>query len=135
MQPKETEVKMAVLTLEHYNLSPRDLDTTVEFYTSIVVFEQGFRPDFDLPGVCLYAGKVPVIHVTLRDSADDIGSGRAHHVAFRVSDMDGHVVRLEKAGMPYRGQKVPGMPMSQVFFDDPDGITNELNHADEALPY
>jgi catechol 2,3-dioxygenase-like lactoylglutathione lyase family enzyme len=126
---------MTVLSLEHYNLTPTNLDTTVDFYTNIVGFEQGFRPDFSLPGVWLYAGKVPVIHVTVRDAALDAGSGHVHHVAFRVSDMDGHVERLEKAGIEYRGQKVPGMPMSQVFFEDPDGVTIELNHADEELAY
>jgi catechol 2,3-dioxygenase-like lactoylglutathione lyase family enzyme len=126
---------MAVLSLEHYNLTPSNLDKTVDFYTNVVGFEQGFRPDFNLPGVWLYAGKTPVIHVTVREYDDVVGSAHVHHVAFRVSDMDGHVERLDKAGIPYRGQKVPGMPMSQVFFEDPDGVTIELNHADEALPY
>ncbi len=126
---------MTVLSLEHYNLTPTNLETTVNFYTNVVGFELGFRPDFNLPGVWLYAGKVPVVHVTVRNTMLGSGSGHVHHVAFRVSDMEGHVERLEKAGIVYRGQKVPGMPMSQVFFEDPDGVTIELNHADEDLAY
>jgi catechol 2,3-dioxygenase-like lactoylglutathione lyase family enzyme len=126
---------MTVLSLEHYNLTPTNLETTVNFYTNVVGFEQGFRPDFKLPGVWLYAGKVPVIHVTVRNSVLSPGSGHVHHVAFRVSDMDGHVERLERACIVYRGQKVPGMAMNQVFFEDPDGVTIELNHAEERLAY
>ena len=126
---------MAVLSLEHFNLNPTDIDETVEFYTKVVGFELGPRPDFDIPGVWLYAGKVPVIHVSIRDDDTPEGSARVHHVAFRVSDMGGHVKRLEEAGIPYGGQKVPGRPMSQVFFDDPNGVRIELNHADGPLPY
>ena len=127
---------MAILALEHFNLNPSDLDATVEFYTNVVGFEQGERPAFEIPGVWLYVGKVPAIHVSVRkDDHQGSGSGRVHHVAFRVNAMEDHISRLEERGISYRGQKVPGRPMSQIFFEDPDEITIELNQADGPLPY
>ncbi|MDH5748451.1 MAG: VOC family protein [Rhodospirillales bacterium] len=125
---------MAVLALEHYNISPSDVEKTVDFYVNVVGLTQGFRPDFDLPGVWLYIDNIPVIHITERD-CEGAGTGRIDHVAFRVNDMDGHIARLNERGIPFHGQTVPGRPMSQIFFDDPDGITIELNHADGPLPY
>jgi len=48
-------------------------------------------------------------------------------VAFAAKDLEAVRARLEKAGITYRETAVPGRPLHQIFFSDPDGVKIELN--------
>ena len=60
------------------------------------------------------------------DSLD--GSGAFDHIAFRANDPAELLERLKARGLDYRERQVPSMDLFQIFVEDPNGITVELNY-------
>lgn len=119
---------MRVNRIDHFNIRTRDLDQLCEFYTGIVGLEIGDRPPFDSPGVWLYAGGHPILHVGLAKE----GEGHSDtlpldHIALETEGLADALARIEKAGIEYRMVDVPGRDMKQIFIHDPDGVALELN--------
>ena len=48
---------MSVGLLDHYNVSTRKLNETVQFYEDVLGFTNGPRPPFNFPGAWLYSGE------------------------------------------------------------------------------
>ena len=102
------------------------------------------RPDFDFPGHWLYVEGKPVVHLVGVDPDDASGlqeylggpidaqslqgSGAFDHVAFRAKDPERLIARLKDKGYAYRERKVPDLDLFQIFIEDPNGITVELNY-------
>ena len=61
---------MRVNRIDHFNIRTRDLDRLCEFYTQVLCLEVGDRPPFDSPGVWLYAGGHPILHVGVANDSD-----------------------------------------------------------------
>jgi len=62
----------------------------------------------------------------------ETGSGAFDHVAFRAKDPSVLIARLNNQGYDFRERKVPDLDLHQIFVEDPNGITVELNYfADE----
>lgn len=134
---------MALSTLDHCSIRTVRLDETRDFYVDVLGMTDGARPDFDFPGNWLYIGGRPVVHLVGIDPDDpsglieylggDIdpasldGSGAFDHLAFRAGDPDAVIARLRAKGCPFREREVPGMDLFQVFVEDPNGITVEIN--------
>ena len=132
---------MPIEKLDHYSIRTADLDATRQFYTNVLGFEVGPRPNFPFPGVWLYQGGTAVVHVIGIDPEDSTGlqdylgdremggsgSGNIDHVAFVGSDIDGMRSRITEAGLPFRERQVPAMTLKQLFVEDPSGVTIELN--------
>ena len=118
---------MPVEMLDHYTINTADVDTSVSFYVDVLGLRLGERPPFTFPGAWLYCGEKPVVHLVgdvFRGVAD---TGSIDHIAFRASGVDDYTRRLDEREIPYRQRQVPDMPLRQVFLDDPDGVTIELN--------
>ncbi len=124
---------MRVNRIDHFNIRTRDLDRLCEFYTQVLGLEIGDRPPFDSPGVWLYAGGHPILHVGVaRDDNGDSDSGSDNtlpldHIALETEGLADAVERLDRAGVEYRMFDVPGREMKQIFVRDPDGVAIELN--------
>jgi catechol 2,3-dioxygenase-like lactoylglutathione lyase family enzyme len=124
---------MRVNRIDHFNIRTRDLDRLCEFYTQVLGLEIGDRPPFDSPGVWLYAGGHPILHVGVaRDDNGDSDSGSDNtlpldHIALETEGLADAVERLDRAGIAYRMVDVPGREMKQIFVRDPDGVAIELN--------
>jgi len=126
---------MRVNGIDHFNIRTRDLDQLCEFYTKVLGLEIGDRPPFDSPGVWLYAGGHPILHVGVaRDGNGNGGRDRdsdntlpLDHIALEAEGLADAVKRLDGAGIEYRMFDVPGREMKQIFVRDPDGVTIELN--------
>lgn len=75
--------------LDHANIVTPDLDATVHFFTDVLGFTSGPRPNFQVPGCWLYSDGFPVIHLTQATIALPAGktSPRIDHVALRVANM------------------------------------------------
>lgn len=121
---------MRINRIDHFNIRTRDLDRLCEFYTKVLGLEIGERPPFDSPGVWLYAGGHPILHVGVAN--DDDAPKRddtlpLDHIALETEGLADAVARLEKAGVEYRMFDVPGREMKQIFVRDPDGVALELN--------
>ena len=132
---------MPITRLDHYSIRTTSLAPTERFYVDVLGLEVGPRPTFPFPGVWLYQGGVAVVHVVgvdpndpsglkdyLGDKAGDAaGTGTIDHVAFVGHDVEAMRARFRAAGVPYRDRTVPAMNLEQVFLEDPNGVTIELN--------
>ena len=143
---------MPIGTLDHYSIRTLDIDASRRFYTEVMGFRVGFRPDFDFPGVWLYndasASSYGVVHIIGIDPANpeglkaylgdrDVsslnGTGTVDHMAFTATGLADMRARLERHRIEYRERTVPSLGLHQVFFEDPSQVTIELNFpAEEA---
>ena len=139
---------MPIGKLDHYSIRTLDLEESRRFYTEIMGFEVGFRPEFKFPGLWLYNGvKYPettgVVHIIGvdpnnpeglkeylgdRDMASLNGTGTVDHMAFRATGVGEMRQRLQKCVITFRERTVPSLELHQVFFEDPSGVTIELNY-------
>ena len=133
---------MPLTRLDHYSIRTEHLAETEAFYTDVLGLAAGPRPNFPFPGVWLYHEGVAVVHVVgidpndpeglkgyLGDKAMDStpGTGTIDHIAFTGSDVDAIRDRFRSVGVPFRDRTVPAMNLEQVFLEDPNGVTIELN--------
>jgi catechol 2,3-dioxygenase-like lactoylglutathione lyase family enzyme len=120
---------MRVNRIDHFNIRTRDLDRLCEFYTQVLGLEIGDRPPFDSPGVWLYAGGHPILHVGVANDSDSRSDSTfpLDHIALETEGLADAVERLDGAGVEYRMVDVPGRDMKQIFVRDPDGVAIELN--------
>jgi catechol 2,3-dioxygenase-like lactoylglutathione lyase family enzyme len=121
--------------LNHFLILARDLEATRDFYVDVLGLSVGPRPPFKFPGYWLYLGERAVVHLAAKGGAGarpgaEAGSatGAIDHVAFEASGLADMVARLDRHGIARRHRKVPGQGLHQVFVQDPDGVTIELNY-------
>ena len=137
---------MALTSLDHCAIRTAKLDETRDFYVDVLGLEDGDRPDFPFPGNWLYADGVAVVHLVGIDPDDPSGledylgavapedlrgSGAVDHLAFRAGDATALMARLRGMGVGFRERLIPSMDLFQLFVEDPNGITVELNYFGE----
>jgi catechol 2,3-dioxygenase-like lactoylglutathione lyase family enzyme len=137
---------MAINKLAHFSVRTTDVRASADFYCNILGFRKGFRPAFDFPGAWLYRGgdeaEFGIVHIIgidrdnpqglvdyLGDKTESglVGSGAIDHLAFLATDLPDLHRRLRQAGIAFRERTVPGLGLHQVFFEDPSGVTIEVN--------
>lgn len=133
---------MSIDKLDHYSIRTRDLESTRRFYTEVIGFTVGPRPNFNFPGIWLYQDGVALVHVVgvdpddpsgliayLGDKALDesTGGGSIDHVAFIATDLEGMRTQFRGQDIAFRERSVPNLALHQIFLEDPNGITIELN--------
>ena len=119
---------MAIAGLDHYALLSSDAERTTRFYEEIVGLKVGFRPELSFPGVWLYAGDDPVVHVIFGKPIPTRETGAVDHLAFKASgDIKNSLAKLDSRGIEYSMRKLQRNGVVQVFFRDPDGVGVELN--------
>ncbi|MBV9523655.1 MAG: VOC family protein [Alphaproteobacteria bacterium] len=118
--------------LDHYNLSPADLDRSRRFYKEVLGMVDGDRPMFSQPGAWMYAAGRPLVHLSVREPGAAPDTGKFNHIAFNATDLKATIAHLERCGVEFEVVKVPPMenhPRSggtQIFLKDPDDIAIEL---------
>ena len=145
---------MSIRRLDHFSIRTTELEACQRFYGDVLGFVEGPRPNFNFPGLWMYNGKpasdrpdrenVGVVHIVgvdpenpeglleylgERAGSSHFGAGAIDHIAFYADDLEGMLARLRKHGIPYRERAVPGLKLHQLFFEDPNGITIEMNYA------
>jgi len=138
---------MPVGKLDHYSIRTLDIDASRRFYTEVMGFQDGYRPPFDFPGLWLYNGapypeSCGVVHIIgidpnnpqgLKDYLGDRdleslnGTGTVDHMAFSATGLKEMRERLVRHEVSFRERTVPSLGLHQVFFEDPSGVTIELN--------
>lgn len=137
---------MQVSTLEHYNIRTEKLAETIQFYTAVLGFTEGVRPGNPGPGAWLLNAKQEaVVHIAAvvrddpvamqrltetlghRDLDSLHGGGAIDHVAFLAHGFDEMLARCKKLDVPARSRAVRGTSVRQIFLNDPNGISVELN--------
>jgi len=139
---------MPVGPLSHYSIRAVDLEASRKFYTDVMGFTVGPRPNFPFPGLWLYNGDhgsyhnavVHVVGVDLndpeglkqylgdRDLESLEGTGTVDHIAFAATGLADMMKRLKKLGVDFRERTVPSLDLHQLFLDDPSDIVIELNY-------
>ena len=134
---------MTLSSLDHCSIRTLKLRETRDFFVDVLGMVDGERPDFPFPGHWLYIGDRPVVHLIGIDDDDPsglekylgvtdpsalIGGGAVDHIAFRATEAAPLVERLKASAVPYRERQVPGMDLFQLFVEDPNGVTVELNY-------
>jgi len=122
---------VSVGVLDHFNIRTRNLAKTVHFYEDILGLEKGARPNFAFPGAWMYSEGKAVVHlvdISKTDEAQKPDSGVVHHVAFVSQNFAGMKKRLQSKGMEFDARQVPGGELWQIFVNDPNGVTIELNY-------
>lgn len=135
---------MSIRKLGHYSVRTARLEESTRFYVEVLGLKVGYRPPLDFPGVWLYCGgdeaDFGVVHLIgtggcgdglsayLGDKAAVMhGTGALDHLAFLASDLRGLRERLSARDIEFRERTLPGLGLHQVFFDDPSGLTIEMN--------
>lgn len=131
---------MPVTELNHYLLRANDLERTKDFYVNVLGFEVMPRPDFPFPGYWLgINGKIQVhmgqagvpnselYYLGSPKNAAKNNSGVIDHIAFLATEPEELINHLKKLGVPTRPRSFPESKLFQLFVQDPDGLTIELN--------
>ena len=132
---------MPLTGLEHFLVLTDDVEATRAFYCDALGLRAGDRPDLPFPGLWLYLGDVPRVHVAEREPYEAhserigiaaaegaAGTGSVDHIAFNAEDYDEVLARLERAGVRAQPNEVPG-GIRQLFLHDPNGVKIEINVA------
>ena len=134
---------MPLTSLNHCSIRTAKLEFTKDFFTGALGLSVGDRPALPFPGYWLYLGDTAVVHLVGIDPDDprglidhlgeaDIdsveGTGSFDHVAFTASDAPEMLDRLRRLGIPFRERQVPDLDLFQIFIEDPNGVTIEMNY-------
>jgi catechol 2,3-dioxygenase-like lactoylglutathione lyase family enzyme len=121
---------------QHINIrcSVEDLSAIERFYSEVLGLRVGFRPDFSFPGLWLYDGDHPIVHIAARypqgSFIKDKHNGSVDHIAWKTSGAVEFRKRLQLLGFKFDEQNVENAGY-QVFLYDPVGTKLEFNFADE----
>ena len=120
---------MPALAMNHFTLLTKDVAATEEFYGDILGLKSGYRPPISRPGVWLYAGDYPVLHVIDPANMPSQAQGVLDHMAFTGSGLKEIVGKLKRRGMRYELRQQGETGAWQLFFHDPNGAKVELDFA------
>jgi catechol 2,3-dioxygenase-like lactoylglutathione lyase family enzyme len=131
---------MSLESLDHFLVFATDLEKTKQFYVDTLGLELGVRPPFDFAGYWLYLDGRAVVHLAGDDGTGnfekylekskvlpDGGTGALDHIAFRCGNFAEFRKRLDNFDVTYKHRVVPDFDLQQLFVNDPDGLTIELN--------
>ncbi len=134
---------MTLQELHHCAIRTKRLEETKTFFVDALGMEVGNRPAFDFPGYWLYVDGRAIVHLVGVDPDDpqglidylgdndldlDAGTGPFDHMAFMISEPTSLRKHLKKNKIPFREREVPDMNLEQLFLEDPNGVTVELNY-------
>jgi catechol 2,3-dioxygenase-like lactoylglutathione lyase family enzyme len=131
---------MPATELEHYLVVSDRLEVTKRFYCDVLGLAVGDRPDLGFDGYWLYTGDVACLHLADRDSyrvykarvgtpvpQQTADTGAIDHIAFNAKGFDEMIAGLDAEGLPYRRNSINDIGLRQIFVQDPNAITIELN--------
>lgn len=133
---------MPITLFDHYTLRSKDIETTAAFYADVMGFRIQPLDAFEFPMRLCFLGDQALVHLLgagpaldafLARSAPSLKPNRARdssnleHVAFNATGLKDFIARLEKGGVPYLARDLVDYGVSQLLFDDPDGVEIEVN--------
>jgi catechol 2,3-dioxygenase-like lactoylglutathione lyase family enzyme len=131
---------VSITELNHYFVRANDLEVTKRFYCDVLGFEVMPRPDLPFDGYWLGTNGAVQIHMgehgipqaeefylgTSPTAATD-DAGVVDHIAFLATEPEQMSERLERFGIEGTKRYLPAYGLCQLFVDDPNGLTIELN--------
>jgi len=123
---------MSVSGIDHFNITTSEaiIERCRAFYVEVLGLREGPRPPFRSRGFWLYAGKNPIVHLTISDADRPAPSAAPlDHIALACSGLDEMLARLAQHAIAYEIDRVPDSNVAQIFLRDPAGVALELNFA------
>lgn len=126
---------MPATSLFHIAIKTGKPEATKRFYEQVFGMTESARPPFEFPGYWMqlstpYGGSIFHIFTGEAALASDgrvpTGSSAVDHIALSAVGFDETRKRLRSLGVPYRERAVPGLPIWQIFFYDPNGVQFEM---------
>ena len=137
---------MPLTSLNHYLIVSKNLERSRKFYEQVLGMKVADRPDFGFPGYWLELGGDICVHLAsqnpnrIRDQfllkkhpKGTQGSGSVDHIAFLAKDPRDVRKRIEKSKVPMHFRSFPDAKLFQIFLNDPDDVTIELNFLGEVI--
>jgi catechol 2,3-dioxygenase-like lactoylglutathione lyase family enzyme len=142
---------MLIRKLEHYNVRTARYDETIRFYVDVLGMTATSVPGMnqEKPSWIVDGSGVAAVHLIVVDPEDPAGSlgrimafrggykedgppvlkgsGAIDHIAFQCEGYEDVVERLRGAGLDFHENAAPQVNLRQIFVDDPNGVTLELN--------
>ena len=115
---------MQIGKLDHINVRTTQLETMIDWYTSVLGMHSGERPNFSFPGAWMYAGDSAVVHLVGISGDPATGSEtplKLEHFALRASGCAGFLEHLDAHGITYKRNELTDFRIVQVNVWDPDG--------------
>jgi catechol 2,3-dioxygenase-like lactoylglutathione lyase family enzyme len=126
---------MPVVGLDHYALLCSDPQRTTRFYEEVVGLRVGPRPALSFPGVWLYAGDQPIVHIVFGKAIQGRETGAVDHLAFAANgSVDDACSLLTRSNIEFTSRVIERTGVTQIFFRDPDNVGIELNFAPADVP-
>ena len=122
---------MTIRAMDHFTVLTADLAATQEFYVGILGLKVGRRPPLGFPGVWLYAGKKPILHVIAGRALPQPPAGVIDHMAFAARGLREVARKLDERGIPFQLGRQHESRVWQLFVHDPSGAKVELDFAPE----
>ena len=124
---------MPAHTMSHFTILTRDVAATEAFYAEMLGLKAGYRPPISRPGVWLYAGDAPILHVIDPVKMPGEPAGVLDHMAFNATGLKEVAGKLKARGIDYALSQQGETGTWQMFFLDVNGAKVELNfEKDEA---
>ena len=117
---------MAIEGMNHFNVLTDDVDATRAFYVGILGLVEGERPPFKFPGLWLYAGGRPILHISGAKLPGE-RAGVIDHIAFTSTGLRATVANLKEHGIEHSLNRQVGTGIWQIFCHDPMGTKVELD--------
>lgn len=125
---------MSVHSVDHVNIVTEQLEATRAFFSEVLGLEPGPRPPFTVTGYWLYAGQRALVHIQVaKGPVRPSSEGALNHFALVAADFDGILERVRARGGDPTVVTVPGTPVRQAFFQDPNGVRIEITEPTEAI--
>ena len=131
---------MPLHALNHFTITPSDLEATKDFYSDVLGLDVGYRPPLNFPGYWLYSAGTATVHlIGFRKGENaahrkNIKTGRLDHIAFACTGLKQMKAKLKKQNIDYEERVLPRDRQTQLFLRDPDGIAVELNFPSHETP-
>jgi catechol 2,3-dioxygenase-like lactoylglutathione lyase family enzyme len=134
---------MPLTAINHYLIRSEDLEQSRAFYEDVLGMSQIPRPEFPFPGYWLGVAGATQVHLAQgrieNASLYFIGSppgvakknsGVIDHIAFLASEPQNFMTHLKEKAVPFRARYLAESNLFQLFVQDPDGVTVEINFSD-----
>jgi lactoylglutathione lyase len=123
-----------MMTFDHLAIFVADVERSAAFYEQVFGLQRIPEPFHDGFHLWLEIGPGTSLHI-VGNAAEAKAREITHHMAFRISDLDAFMARLETLGVVYRSfrgdAKVAARRdgVRQVYFQDRDNYWIEVNEA------
>jgi catechol 2,3-dioxygenase-like lactoylglutathione lyase family enzyme len=118
---------MPAHAMSHFTVLTKNVAATETFYGELLGLRTGYRPPISRPGVWLYAGEHPILHVIDPVEMPQQPAGVLDHMAFNATGLKEVAGKLKQRGITYDLSQQGETGTWQMFFHDVNGAKVELN--------